>query len=40
MTVGLPKTMRALQYSGPKKHSIVEVPLPTLREDDILVWFS
>ncbi|OQE39275.1 hypothetical protein PENCOP_c007G04238 [Penicillium coprophilum] len=29
--------MHALQYSEPKKHSIVEVPVPELRENDVLI---
>ncbi|KAG8160527.1 hypothetical protein KVR01_010063 [Diaporthe batatas] len=33
----LPKTMKALQYSKPENFSIVEVPLPELRDDDVLV---
>jgi D-arabinitol dehydrogenase (NADP+) len=33
----IPKTMRALLYTEPKKHSIVEVPVPELRENDVLV---
>ncbi|ROV89210.1 hypothetical protein VMCG_09891 [Cytospora schulzeri] len=33
----LPKTMKALQYSEPEKFSIVQIPLPELRDDDILV---
>jgi hypothetical protein len=37
MAAELPKTMRALQYSEPRKHSLVEIPLPELRENDILV---
>ncbi|OKP12939.1 D-arabinitol dehydrogenase 1 [Penicillium subrubescens] len=37
MAAELPKTMRALQYSEPRKHSLVEIPLPELRENDILI---
>lgn len=33
----LPKTMKAVQYSKPREFSIVEVPLPELRDDDVLV---
>jgi D-arabinitol dehydrogenase (NADP+) len=40
MAAELPKTMRALQYSEPRKHSLVEIPLPELRENDILVWIG
>lgn len=38
MAISIPKTMRALQYSEPKKHKIVEVPVPGIRENDVLVW--
>lgn len=38
MATSIPKTMRALQYSEPKKHKIVEVPVPEIRENDVLVW--
>jgi Zn-dependent alcohol dehydrogenases len=38
MATSIPKTMRALQYSEPKKHNIVEVPVPEIRENDVLVW--
>lgn len=37
MATSIPKTMRALQYSEPKKHSIVEVPVPEIRENDVLI---
>ncbi|KAJ5206825.1 hypothetical protein N7491_002542 [Penicillium cf. griseofulvum] len=37
MAAPIPETMRALQYSEPKKHTIVEVPVPELRENDILI---
>jgi D-arabinitol dehydrogenase (NADP+) len=40
MAAELPKTMRALQYTEPRKHSLVEIPLPELRENDILVWIG
>ncbi|PWY66484.1 alcohol dehydrogenase [Aspergillus sclerotioniger CBS 115572] len=33
----LPHSMRALEYSGPRKFSIVEKPLPKIREHDILI---
>ncbi|KAL5871824.1 hypothetical protein ACKVWC_007469 [Pyricularia oryzae] len=33
----LPKTMKALQYSKPKEFAVVDVPLPELRDDDVLV---
>lgn len=35
--MSLPKTMKALLYSKPKEHSVVEVPLPELRDNDVLV---
>lgn len=38
MAAGLPKTMKALKYSEPKKWSIVtDEPLPPLRDNDVLV---
>lgn len=38
MAAGLPKTMKALKYSEPRKWKIVEdEPLPTLRDHDVLV---
>ena len=40
MSADLPKTMKALQYSEPRKYGIVELPLPELRENDILVWLA
>ncbi|KAI9885101.1 MAG: hypothetical protein M1823_003112 [Watsoniomyces obsoletus] len=33
----LPKTMKALQYQKPEDYSVVEVPLPEMRDDDVLV---
>jgi len=33
----LPKTMKALRYEEPRKHSIVQVPLPVVRDGDILI---
>lgn len=33
----LPSKMKALRYSKPREYSIVEVPLPILRENDVLV---
>lgn len=35
--MSLPKSMKALLYSKPKEHSLVEVPLPEIRENDVLV---
>lgn len=38
MAAGLPKTMKALKYSEPRKWKIVkDEPLPTLRDNDVLV---
>ncbi|KGO74825.1 Alcohol dehydrogenase superfamily, zinc-type [Penicillium italicum] len=37
MKTAISKTMRALQYSEPKKHKIVEVPVPEIRENDVLI---
>ncbi|RMZ76204.1 hypothetical protein DV737_g4925, partial [Chaetothyriales sp. CBS 132003] len=33
----LPKSMKALKYDAPEKFSVVEVPLPTLRDNDVLL---
>ncbi|KAA8894111.1 chaperonin 10-like protein [Sphaerosporella brunnea] len=33
----LPKTMKALRYDKPQSYAVVEVPLPTLRENDVLI---
>ncbi|KAI9892949.1 MAG: hypothetical protein M1814_000833 [Vezdaea aestivalis] len=34
----LPKTMKALRYSEPKKHSLIhDAPLPTLRDNDVMI---
>lgn len=35
--MSLPKSMKALRYSEPKKHSVVEVPLPAMRDTDVLI---
>ena len=35
--VDLPKTMRALQYSKPLEYAIVELPLPEVRDNDVLI---
>jgi D-arabinitol dehydrogenase (NADP+) len=35
--MSLPKTMKALQYSKPEHFGIVEVPLPVLRPNDVLI---
>ncbi|KAJ5084741.1 Polyketide synthase enoylreductase [Penicillium alfredii] len=37
MAAYIPKTMRALQYSKPKEYGLVEVPVPELRDEDILI---
>ncbi|KAH8731796.1 L-threonine 3-dehydrogenase [Phaeosphaeriaceae sp. PMI808] len=37
---GLPKTMKALQYSGAEKFSVVQIPIPALADDDVLVKIS
>lgn len=37
MAADLPKTMRALQYSKPEDFGLVELPLPEVRENDVLV---
>ncbi|KAI5855907.1 chaperonin 10-like protein [Tricharina praecox] len=34
---GLPATMKALRYDKPKSYAVVEVPLPKLRENDVLI---
>ncbi|KAI9681393.1 MAG: hypothetical protein M1817_002676 [Caeruleum heppii] len=33
----LPKTMKALRYEKPEDYGVVEVPLPTLRDNDVLI---
>ncbi|KAI5305694.1 putative E3 ubiquitin-protein ligase [Ascosphaera pollenicola] len=33
----IPKTMRALKYEKPHQHSVVEVPVPQVKGDEILV---
>ncbi|KAK2742495.1 hypothetical protein FQN57_005386 [Myotisia sp. PD_48] len=37
MAAQLPKTMKALQYSEPEKYGIVQIPLPVLRPNDVLI---
>ncbi|TPX21529.1 hypothetical protein DIZ76_015488 [Coccidioides immitis] len=37
MASQLPKTMKALQYSKPEEYAIVNIPLPQLRENDVLI---
>ncbi|EEH18961.2 chlorophyll synthesis pathway protein BchC [Paracoccidioides brasiliensis Pb03] len=33
----IPRTMKALQYSKPEEFGLVNIPVPTLRENDILI---
>ncbi|KAK2801599.1 hypothetical protein FQN50_007660 [Emmonsiellopsis sp. PD_5] len=35
--MSIPQTMKALQYSKPEEFKLVNIPVPTLRENDILV---
>ncbi|OJI96553.1 hypothetical protein ASPVEDRAFT_119967 [Aspergillus versicolor CBS 583.65] len=37
MTIAVPLTMKALLYDKPKVHKIVEVPVPALRSNDVLI---
>lgn len=37
MVANIPKTMKALRYEKPETFGIVEVPVPTLRDNDVLV---
>jgi D-arabinitol dehydrogenase (NADP+) len=37
MAAELPKTMKALLYSEPKKFKVTEVPLPAIRDNDVLI---
>ncbi|RDW70613.1 zinc-dependent alcohol dehydrogenase family protein [Aspergillus mulundensis] len=37
MAVNVPKTMKALLYDKPEVHKITEIPVPTLRENDVLI---
>ncbi|KAK0335927.1 hypothetical protein LTS16_013767 [Friedmanniomyces endolithicus] len=34
---GIPKTMKALQYSKPKDFAVVEIDVPSIGEEDVLV---
>ncbi|KAF3036013.1 hypothetical protein E8E11_005486 [Didymella keratinophila] len=36
----VPKTMKALQYSGPEKFAVVEIDVPSIGDDDVLVRIS
>jgi hypothetical protein len=40
--MSLPKSMKALCYSEPRKYSVVEVPLPVVRDGDVLIkgWLA
>ncbi|KAG0128892.1 chaperonin 10-like protein [Tuber indicum] len=35
--MSLPATMKALRYDKPESYAVVEVPLPTLRDNDVLI---
>ncbi|EER43395.1 NADP-dependent mannitol dehydrogenase [Histoplasma capsulatum var. duboisii H88] len=37
MAAQIPKTMKALQYSKEEEFGIVNIPVPTLRENDVLI---
>ncbi|KAL4989527.1 chaperonin 10-like protein [Aspergillus falconensis] len=37
MTANVPKTMKALLYDKPEAHKIAEIPVPTLRDNDVLI---
>jgi D-arabinitol dehydrogenase (NADP+) len=37
---GVPDKMKALQYSGPEKFSVVEIDVPEIGNDDVLVKIS
>ncbi|KAL2821373.1 chaperonin 10-like protein [Aspergillus cavernicola] len=37
MASNIPQTMKALLYDKPEVHKITEIPVPTLRENDILI---
>ncbi|KAJ5679115.1 alcohol dehydrogenase [Penicillium macrosclerotiorum] len=37
MATALPQTMKALQYAKPEHFSLVELPLPEVRENDVLI---
>ncbi|OJD23417.1 chlorophyll synthesis pathway protein BchC [Blastomyces percursus] len=37
MAAHIPKTMKALLYSKPREFGVVEIPVPTLRENDVLI---
>ncbi|KAL4777011.1 chaperonin 10-like protein [Aspergillus nidulans var. acristatus] len=37
MAADIPKTMKALLYDKPEVHTIAEIPVPTLRENDVLI---
>ncbi|KAL4822012.1 chaperonin 10-like protein [Aspergillus spinulosporus] len=37
MAANIPKTMKALLYDKPEVHKIAEIPVPALRENDVLI---
>ncbi|KAL4751272.1 hypothetical protein BDW72DRAFT_174041 [Aspergillus terricola var. indicus] len=37
MAANVPKTMKALLYDKPEVHKIAEIPVPALRENDVLI---
>ncbi|GBF60482.1 d-arabinitol dehydrogenase, partial [Trichophyton mentagrophytes] len=37
MAAQLPNSMKALRYSKPEEFSIVNIPLPELRENDVMI---
>ncbi|KAL4907301.1 hypothetical protein BDW74DRAFT_176080 [Aspergillus multicolor] len=37
MAANVPETMKALLYDKPEVHKITEIPVPTLRENDVLI---
>ncbi|CEL05947.1 Putative Alcohol dehydrogenase [Aspergillus calidoustus] len=37
MAANVPKTMKALLYDKPEVHKVTEIPVPTLRENDVLI---
>ncbi|KKA21634.1 Alcohol dehydrogenase, zinc-containing [Rasamsonia emersonii CBS 393.64] len=37
MAANVPKTMKALRYEKPETFAVVDIPVPTLRENDVLI---
>ncbi|KAJ0422307.1 chaperonin 10-like protein [Aspergillus insuetus] len=37
MAANVPQTMKALLYDKPEVHKVTEIPVPTLRENDVLI---